>query len=561
MLSSLHIENIAVIKRLDVDFSMGFSALTGETGAGKSIIIDSINMLMGGKVSRDIIRSGEHTAVVSGVFSNISRAFADKLSELGFECGEDGAILLQKTLSDDGKTQVKLNGRTVTTAIQKELSASLINICGQNESQKFLQKQSHLTLLDKFAHTEAELNEYEAVYSKYCELRDKLSGLESGDKEKNRLIEIYRFQVAEIDALKLKSGEEEVLEDACKKLRSIEKITKQTSFAYRILHSSDKSASVTYLLDRASASLSQITDVIPEAAELSERLKNYRYEIEDIAETVRDYGEDGLSDGDPTAKLNRLEGRLDAIAKLKRKYGSTIDEILSFRNETAEKLDELEQSDDKIAEIKTALIDTEVLLRKHADALTNKRRSAADSITERISDVLEFLDMPKVRFDISIMQTDFTSRGTDEVEFMVSTNPGEPLKPMVKIASGGELSRIMLAMMNVLADREGIGTMIFDEIDTGVSGRTSRKIGIKLKEISKNMQVICVTHSAQIASLADNHFYISKAEEEGRSVTELTLLDEASRVEEISRILGGINVTETQREAAREMIREGRMYL
>ncbi|MBR6603024.1 MAG: hypothetical protein IKK94_03295 [Clostridia bacterium] len=303
-----------------------------------------------------------------------------------------------------------------------------------------------------------------------------------------------------------------------------------------------------------------ISDVIPEAASLAEKLKNYRYEIEDIAMTVEGFSSDGF-EGDPTARLNKIEGRLDAIAKLKRKYGSTISEILAFRNEISEKLDMIEQSDDKIAEYKEKLEIIRKQMAEKADALRKKRKNAASVLRDRIMDVLVFLDMPKVRFDVSIAPTEPRANGFDDVEFLVATNAGEPLKPMIKIASGGELSRIMLAMKSVLADKDSIDTLIFDEIDTGISGGTSRKVGIKLKSISKGIQVICVTHSAQIASLADNHFKIVKTENEGRAFTELKLLDGEGRIEENARILGGIEVTETQRRAAYEMIREGESLL
>ncbi len=556
MLSSLHIENVAVIKELDVDFDRGFTALTGETGAGKSIIIDSINLLIGGKLHRELIRSGEKRAVVSGIFTDVSDSVREKLSELGLSAEEDGSLMLQKSITDDGRTAVKLGGRTITASMQKALASALINIHGQNDSLQFLTKSSHAGLLDAFAEDSRELFEYKEAYDEYAELVNRLRETESGDKEKNRLIEIYRFQISEIDALKLKEGEEELLEAECARLRNIEKIKKQTSFAFRVLHSSEKSASVTYLLDRAAQSLVSIADVIPEASELSEKLKNYRYEIEDIALTVEGFSSDGY-DGDPTARLNKLEGRLDAISKLKRKYGSDIAEILKFRNETAEKLADIEQSEDRIAECREKLSSVKALLEEKALKLRKKRVSAAEMMRDRITEVLVFLDMPKVRFDVSILPTEPQRNGFDDIEFLVSTNAGEPLKPMIKIASGGELSRIMLAMKSVLADKDAVETLIFDEIDTGISGGTSRKVGVKLKSISRSAQVICVTHSAQIASLADNHFKIGKSESEGRAFTSLTLLDREGRIEETARILGGIEVTEAQRNAAREMIKEG----
>ncbi len=556
MLSSLHIENIAVIKTLDVDLENGFTTLTGETGAGKSIIIDSINMLMGAKVGRELIRTGESRALVSGLFTGLSHSALEKLSELGLEADEDGSVMLQRSITCDGKSTVKLNGRAITASAQRAVCSALINIHGQNDSQQFLSKSSHGGLLDAFAEDQKELDEYMAVYDEFVSVRKSLVELESGDKEKNRLIEIYRFQIAEIDALKLRSGEEELLEAECTRLRNLEKIKKQTSFTYRVLHSSEKSASVTYLLDRASQSLMSISDVIPEASELSEKLKNYRYEIEDIALTVEGFTSGGF-DGDPTARLNKLEARLDAIGKLKRKYGSDIEEILKFRNETSVKLDAIEQSEDRIAEHKEKLIKIKTQLSEKADALREVRVKAASILIERIMGVLVFLDMPKVRFDVSIKPCDPAKNGCDDIEFLVATNSGEPLKPMVKIASGGELSRIMLAMKSVLADKDSVGTLIFDEIDTGISGGTSRKVGIKLKSIASDIQVICVTHSAQIASLAHTHFKINKTEEEGRAFTSLKLLDMDGRVEETARILGGIDVTETQRSAAREMIKEG----
>ena len=558
MLASLHIENIAVIKSLDVDLSGGFTALTGETGAGKSIIIDSINLLTGGRASRELVRTGEHRAMVSGVFCELPNETLTTLTELGFDTDENGEILLQRTLTDDGRTTSRVNGQSVTSAVYREIAQSLINIHGQNDSLQFLQKSSHLPLLDAFAENGELLCEYRRFYEEYKRISEHLRELEREDKDKFRLLEIYRFQLGEIDSVKLKKGEEEELEAQAKKLRNIEKISKQTSFAYRILYSSDKSASASYLLDRAAASMLQICDVVPEAAELAERLKSYRYEIEDIAETIHDFG--GDIDGDPTEKLNKIEGRLDSIAKLKRKYGETFEEIQRFREETARKLDEIECADDKIADYRRQLDAIRDEMEIRAAALTKSRRSAAESILDRISDVLVYLDMPKVRFDVSIKPTEPTSNGFDDVEFLISPNPGEALRPLAKIASGGELSRIMLAMKCALADRDSVGTLIFDEIDTGISGKTSRKVGIKLKSIARGVQVICVTHSAQVASVADNHFYISKSEQDGRTETSLTLLDNMGRIEEIARIVGGINVTEVQRRAAAEMIAEGKEY-
>ncbi|MBQ7292848.1 MAG: DNA repair protein RecN [Clostridia bacterium] len=555
MLQSLHIENIAVIKTLDIDFENGFSVLTGETGAGKSIIIDSINMLSGNRISRELIRSGEDKALVSAVFCELSENVKRLLEEYGFET--EDSLMLQRTLSKDGKSIVKLNGRTVTQAIQKDICRLLINIHGQNENQRLVNKGAQLDILDAFAENGELLSEYSDVYKQLSEAKSKLDELNSNQAEKMRMRDVYAFQMEEINAVKLKDGEEDILEAERNRLGSIEKISEKVNLVYRALYAGEKGSAV-YLLERSAAALDKISDVLPEVRELSQRLNDYRYEIEDIALTVRDYAADAEN---PTEQLNKIESRLDAINKLKRKYGNTVAEILEFRDKTAKMLDEIDNSDDIKEDISNEIKRVGKIAIELAEKIHDRRASAAEKITVGVMENLKFLDMPKVKFRLAVNSgTKLRNDGLDDVEFLIATNAGEPLMPLEKIASGGELSRIMLALKCVLSDKDGVGTVIYDEVDAGISGKTSRKVGIKLKEISEFMQIISVTHSAQIASLADNHYLISKQDVDGRTESSVDLLDEKGRVNEIARILGGINVTESQMTAAREMIEEGRSY-
>lgn len=555
MLQSLHIENIAVIKRLDIDFESGFSVLSGETGAGKSIVIDSINMLSGNRISRELVRTGEDRALVSAVFSDVGDEVKAILDEYGFEL--DDSVMLQRSLSKDGKSVVKLNGRTVTQALQREVCRLLINIHGQNDNQRLMNKSAQLEILDAFAENGELLVEYSDVYKQLVDAKSRLNELNSNEAEKMRMRDILAFQLEEINSLKLKDGEEEVLEAERNRLGSIEKIEEKVNLVYRALYSSEKGSAV-YLLERSAAALDKISDVLPEVKELSQRLNDYRYEIEDIALTVRDFASDAEN---PTEQLNKIESRLDAITKLKRKYGNSIGEILEFRDKTAKQLDEIDNSDEIKEDISNEIKRLGKIAVGLAEQIHERRTEAARKITEGVMENLEFLDMPKVKFEVSVRsQTKLRNDGADDVDFLIATNAGEPLMPLEKIASGGELSRIMLSLKCVLSDKDGVGTVIYDEVDAGISGKTSRKVGIKLKEISKVMQIISVTHSAQIASLADSHYLISKHDVDGRTESRVGLLDSDGRVAEIARILGGINVTESQIAAAREMIEEGRDY-
>ncbi|MBQ9783189.1 MAG: DNA repair protein RecN [Clostridia bacterium] len=557
MIESLHIENIAVVKCLDVDFGSGFTVLTGETGAGKSIILDSLNLLLGGRADRELIRTGESRGEVSAVFGDLSDSCRTLLTELGFDASE-GSVMLSRTVSA-GSSSARLNGRAITLSVLREIAGSLFNIHGQNDNQQLLDARNHVSLLDAYADCAQERQAYGAVYREILHLRTQIDSLRRDAREQNRLAEMLRYQIADIDAVKLKKGEEEALTDLAKRLRSVEQITKCCTLVEKALQGGEKGRGAIFLTDRAAAAMDSIADAVPEAEKLAARLNDIRYELEDIAATVS--GLDEFGGEDVLAKLDRTEARLDAISKLQRKYGSSVEEVLAFRQEAAERLDQIEHAEDRIADLGVELRQVEAEAKRLADGLTERRRRAARGLTAKVTETLAFLDMPKVRFEVGIRPAaDFGANGRDEVEFLISTNPGEPLMPMAKIASGGELARIMLSLKNVLNECDGVDTVIFDEIDTGISGKTSRKVGIKLKEIGRSTQVLCVTHSAQIASLASHHLYISKKEVDGRAETALRELDSVGREEEIARILGGIEITDAQRIAAREMIAEGEAY-
>lgn len=551
MLTSLQINNIAVIRDACVEPGSGFTVLTGETGAGKSIIIDSIALLMGSRAPRELIRSGESRANVSAMFENVGKPTLELLDSYGILC-EDGGVLLSRSVSADGRSAARINGQSVTQTMLREIGRTLITIHGQHDNQRLMQKGYHIRLLDAYAGNAEALEQYRAVYDKWRQAKTELEQLRRDEAEKMRLRDILEYQIKEIDAAKLKEGEEQELSSERLRLQSIEKIKKQTDFAYRALHGSEKGA-VTLLLDRAATALSQISGVIPEAADLAARLENCRYEVEDIALTARGYADD--SDGDPTARLDKIESRLDTISRLERKYGADVAAVRAFRADAAARLDALDNTELRAEELTALIKALEAEARAMAEAISSDRRKCAAEAADRVCETLSYLDMPGVKFEIQVQPCELCADGADEVEFMIAANPGEPAVPLAKTASGGELSRVMLALKCVLSENDGIDTMIFDEVDAGISGKTSRKVGVKLGQLADSAQVLCVTHSAQIASLADCHLLISKSEIDGRTETSVRVVEGEERVGEIARILGGINVTETQRSAARELMK------
>ena len=519
------------------------------------MIVDSINLLLGNRTSREIIRSGEERATVSAVFEELSDVAIEHIREMGFDI-DDASVMLSRTITADGHSQTRLNGRVITQTMQKEIARLLISIQGQADSQSLLQKSRHRELLDAYGTSKEALFNYRTAFEELKKCRKEVQSLSQDSAEKLRLSEMLKYQIEDIDAMKLKDGEEEVLIKERDRLSNLERINKQTNTICRLLRDSEKGNAYD-VIRRAEIVLESLNGLVDDTDALCSRLSFAASEIEDVAETVRSYMDEDRED--PTARIDRIEGRLEGIAKLKRKYGADVASVLAFRANAAASLQALETSDERLSALQKQL---EVLVKnaeKRASALRQKRKEAAKEIVKQVTNSLSFLDMPKVRFEIAINPTELGEYGGDDIEFLIATNPGEPLLPLSKIASGGELSRIMLALRSVLNDHDGVDTVIFDEIDTGVSGKTSRKIGIKLKDTAKTgAQVLCVTHSAQIASLADNHYRITKHERGGRAETNVLLLNDSERVEEIARILGSIEPTEAQRNAAREMIEEYR---
>ena len=555
MLTSLHIENIAVIRRADLDLQVGFSALTGETGGGQSMIVDSINLLLGHRTSREMIRSGEESATVSAVFEGLSDAVVEAITDMGFAI-EDASLMLSRTITVDGRSQTRLNGRVITQSMQREIARLLISIQGQADSQSLLQKSRHRELLDAYGTSKDAFEAYSSSFEVLKKCRKEVQALSQDSAEKLRLCEMLKYQIEDIDAMKLKDGEEEALIKERDRLSNLERINKQTGNICRLLRDSEKGSAYD-AVRRAETVLASLNGLVDDTDALCSRLSFAASEIEDVAETVRSYMDDDRED--PTARIDRIEGRLEGIARLKRKYGADVTAVLAFRADAAARLDALETSDERLASLQKQVTVLTKAAEQHAAALRQTRKNAAKEIINQVTQSLIFLDMPKVRFEISINPCELCEHGGDDIEFLIATNPGEPLLPLSKIASGGELSRIMLALRSVLNDHDGVDTVIFDEIDTGVSGKTSRKIGIKLKETAKGgTQVLCVTHSAQIASLADHHYRITKRERDGRAETDVLLLSNDERIDEIARILGSIKPTDAQRNAAREMIEEYR---
>ena len=560
MLSSLHIENLAVIRTADIDFENGFTVLTGETGAGKSMIIGALNLLLGEKASKDAIRSGEEKAIVSGLFREISSEALNTLSALGLSTDEEGNLLLQRTVSADGRSQSRLNGRTITLSMQKEIAEKLVNIHGQHDTQTLMNPAAHISFLDSYADDSEILSAYEKQYEKWAGLKKKIGELTKNDLEKERTIELLKYQISDIDAVKPVEGEDDELTAKKKKIMNGEKIRKQASVIYRALYENEKGLSASDLIGKAVSAAEAISDYLPGAAEMIEKLREYRYELSDIGQTAGTLLDEDEEDADTA--LDRIESRLNDISKLKRKYGATVSQILEYRDKAKKELNEIELSDETLEELNNTLSVTEKELSEAAERLSGIRRKAAASLEKQLTEELVFLEMGKVRFSVSILPvggengTRFRKNGADEVEFLISPNAGEPLRPMSKIASGGELSRIMLAIKSVEAGKDQTETMIFDEIDTGVSGRTAQKIGVKLRLLAEHGQVLCVTHSAQIAAVAHSHDLIRKGEVGGRTETEVISLDRQGRIGEIARIMGGAQITEKLLSTAEELLSE-----
>ena len=567
MLEFLHIENIAVAKNVDISFHKGLNVLTGETGAGKSILIDAINMLLGAKISKESIRHGESRAVVSALFSSVGNDFYELCDEIGISYDRDDMFSISRTITTDGKNTIKINSRPATLSQLKLIGTRLINIHGQNENQSFLNKSSHIYMLDEYIHCNDILEEYQALYQKLLSMRDELTSLREESKQKEMMVDILNYQIKEISSAKLNSfDEEEKLLELKKKLKGAEHLIKQSSIVYRALLKNESGISASVLISKAIDALERLNDIEPEAEEMCLKLKEICFEIEDIAEKTYDLSNfDGNSN--PQKQLEIVEDRLALINKLEKKYGPTIEDILNFKNEALEKLKRFETSEEREYELKKEYVALYNNCCELGKKLHQIRLNGASVLSELVKSALMFLNMPKVQFEIRVCESKkddkfiLSTLGYDDVEFLISTNPGEEPLPMNKIASGGELARIMLALKSALSDKNGAQTVIFDEIDTGVSGSTAQKIGVKLATISKSTQVICVTHSAQISAFANSHYLIKKIEVNERAESTVALLNDNEKVEELARIIGGTSLTDNQYAAAKELIEESKLLL
>lgn len=549
MLSVLHIENIAVIEQADITFDAGFNVLTGETGAGKSIVIDAISAILGERAYRDVIRTGCDKAFVSAVFTGIGPLDWFTENQVEYQPEE---LLIQREIWLDGKNVCRVNGRPVTVALLRKLGIQLINIHGQHDSQQLFDEANHLRYLDLFAKDEAELAAYTAAFETVQQTRAEIRRLSMDESEKLRRVETLRYQIEEIEGAKLKPGEDEQLEALRKRLQNSEKMKSGLCAAVNALYGGEDSDGACSLLTDAERSLGSLCRFDESLEPLQTRLTDAAYLIRDITEELRDL-RDSLSFSE--GELEQLEERLDVIYKLRRKYGATCVDILEFLEKCRRELDEIEFSSDRLEQLQKHLEKQEAKAKKAGLALRKIRKTAADALAERILSELAQLDMPKVQFVCQFEELELTATGMDEVRFLMSANVGEDLKPMSKVASGGELARIMLALKNVLAEQDHVPTLIFDEVDAGVSGQAAQKVAEKLCQVARTKQILCVTHLAQLAAMAHTHLYISKAVRKGRTYTSVTPLDMVGRKQEIARIIGGAVITDTTLKSAEEMLR------
>ena len=548
MLSLLHIENIAVIECADISFDQGFNILTGETGAGKSIVIDAISAILGQRAYRDMIRTGANKASVRAVFTDVP--MLEWFEENGVEY--DPETIIQREIYLDGKNVCRVNGTLVTVSILHRLGIRLINIHGQHDSASLFDEENHLSFLDAFADNASLRTDYSAKYLAVTALRKEIDRMSMDEGEKLRRMETLRYQIEEISRANLEAGEDEVLEERRKLLQNAEKLSDGLQEAVACLYGGDESDGAASLLAQAERALSKLNRYTDAFTAVHEKIADLMYQVQDAAEEVRDLeGELSYS----ADELEQIESRLDIIHRLRRKYGVTCSDILEYLENAKRELDEIEFADDHIERLKGKLKKAENAAWEAAQLLRNNRADAAKKLSQRILTELAQLDMPRVQFECAFTETELSPDGADSVAFYMSANAGEALKPMSKVASGGELARIMLAMKNVLAERDQVNTLIFDEVDTGVSGRAAQRVAEKLKSVAVHKQVLCVTHLPQLAALADIHLLIAKSERDGRTYTTVTPLDIEGRKRELARIIGGANITETTLKSAEEMLR------
>lgn len=551
MLSSLQIENVAVIQKAEVHFEPGLNVLTGETGAGKSILIDSINAILGNRTSKDLVRTGAAKAVIRAAFEQVPPAVLDKLEQSGYERSE--ALLLSREITAEGKSNCRINGMPATAAVLRELCGGLININGQHDSVGLLNPAHHLGILDDYAQNRTVFQEYYALYRELVRVKRELDALITDEAEKQRKIDLLQYQVQEIEDAGLTAGEEQALENRRKVLSNASAIRDRLAQSYALLSGSDDAAGAVDLLGEASNAVDAAAQLDPALTAAAGQLLDLYYNAKDVAADLI-----GRLDTYDTndAELDEVEQRLDLLYRLKRKYGSTVEDVIAFGQKAREELDNIQHSQQRYDALQAEKLRLYTKAREKAEVLTQTRLKAFEELNTRISGTLDFLNMPGVRMTLRHTRGPLASHGQDSVEFYISTNPGEAPKPLAKIASGGELSRITLAIKNAMADKDAVPTVIYDEIDSGVSGKAAGRIGEVLRQSAQGHQILCITHTAQIAALADCHLLIQKNVSNERTYTEIHPLDENGRVEALARLISGDHVTELSRANAREMLQE-----
>ncbi len=552
MISQLFIQNVAVIQKATIDFTAGFNVFTGETGAGKTILIQAINAVLGERTSKDIVRTGEEKAVVSALFTAVRPEIQSLLESLGYEPSEDNSILISREISADSGSSCRVNGRPATVSILKQIAGGMINIHGQHDNQQLLSPEKHLQFIDNYGDTTIELEYYRQIYRQICETQEKLSQLNLDEQQKAQQIDLLSYQINEIDAAHLQIGEEEELTAQRKIIKNSEKIQEAVGFSKELLHGTDESEGILSLYGDLLSSMDTAGEYVAEMQGVTQRLHSLYYDLEECGEEISSYLDD--FEYDPR-RLDEIEDRLETIHRLKRKYGSSEEAILQFCEQARSQLEQINLSDQLISQLQNQLAQLTAEGKQAAKALSILREKKAGDFIKKVEEELVYLDMPSVKLALAHSVKEMGANGMDEMEFLISANPGEPPKSMAKIASGGELSRIMLAIKNVLANKDAIDTLIFDEVDAGVSGRAAQKIGAKLQQVAKNRQVICVTHLAQVAAFAANHLKIYKTVKDGRTFTAVEVLDRNGRKEELARIIGGELITETALQNADELLK------
>ena len=551
MLSSLQIENVAVIQKAEVHFEPGLNVLTGETGAGKSILIDSINAILGNRTSKDLVRTGAAKAVIRAAFEQVPPTVLDKLEQSGYERSE--ALLLSREITAEGKSSCRINGMPATAAVLRELCGGLININGQHDSVGLLNPAHHLGILDDYAQNRTVFQEYYTLYRELVQVKRELDALITDETEKQRKIDLLQYQVQEIEDAGLTAGEEQTLENRRKVLSNASAIRDRLAQSYALLSGSDDAAGAVDLLGEASNAVDAAAQLDPALTAAAGQLLDLYYNAKDVAADLI-----GRLDAYDTndAELDEVEQRLDLLYRLKRKYGSTVEDVIAFGQKAREELDNIQHSQQRYDALQAEKLRLYAKAREKAETLTQTRLKAFEELNTRISGTLDFLNMPGVRMTLRHTRGPLASHGQDSIEFYISTNPGEAPKPLAKIASGGELSRITLAIKNAMADKDAVPTVIYDEIDSGMSGKAAGRIGEVLRQSAQGHQILCITHTAQIAALADCHLLIQKNVSNERTYTEIHPLDENGRVEALARLISGDHVTELSRANAREMLQE-----